>query len=333
MRPPWKHLLAALAVVAGLGLNACLAGASDPSAKLGPGAAQDKTPPARKPNADLTQLRQAGQQTADQLQQLTLERDRLQERERVYAAALTASDPRLAKLRDQLEAAQKAVADAEARKAKAEEELRAAETTLAEAESPHLRVFHLEHQDALEMESVLTMLFPGRAQFAGTGRGMSAGAMRGMAGGAAGPRGAAVAAPGGDAFGRFGGPGGFAARVLSPSRLRLAADQRTRCVIARGSEQDLATAADLIAMLDRDAGKPSPRLKDVRVFPLHHARAEDVIAMLQGLGIEARVAAVSSPRMLVAFGQEPALKEVGEVLDAVDVPTPAPKPGKVGGKH
>jgi type II secretory pathway component GspD/PulD (secretin) len=112
---------------------------------------------------------------------------------------------------------------------------------------------------------------------------------------------------------------------------RLAVDGRTNCLVVRGSEHDLQMASDLVAMLDLPEGKPMPRLKNIRAFKLKFADPEQVAMMLQALEINATIAPAPKATLLIVSGSEAAMKEVAEVIEAVDVQG-KPATGTPGGK-
>jgi type II secretory pathway component GspD/PulD (secretin) len=106
---------------------------------------------------------------------------------------------------------------------------------------------------------------------------------------------------------------------------RLSADPRTNCLIVRGTDQDLRTAADLIALLDVAADKPVLGIKNHRAFRLRYADANEVAQVVEQLGIGALIVPAPKAGMVIASGPESALKEIAEVIEAVDVQ------GKAGG--
>jgi type II secretory pathway component GspD/PulD (secretin) len=113
---------------------------------------------------------------------------------------------------------------------------------------------------------------------------------------------------------------------------RLAADPRTNCLIVRGTDQDLRTAADLIALLDVAADKPVSGIKNHRAFRLRYANANEVAQVVEQLGIGALIVPAPKAGMVIASGPESALKEIAEVIEAVDVQGKAagPKTGEPG---
>jgi hypothetical protein len=345
MRHPWKQSLAGLLLVAALGPNTGPGLAGDPPA--GPPANDPNrftdvtqkagatpTPPPEAPpagaagsseDAARTQL----QQTDDAIRVLTKAQADLNAR---LEALRKANDdqPRdteaaRRKLADQLRTLHERATQLEVEKAALEAKIHELEARTAET-AVRIKVFRLEHQDPEELRAVIEALLlnrPGPAGPAGAeGAGMAMGPMGGSGPGAhggmmrpqgmggSGMMGAGGVMRGQNPFG--GGP--------APS-WRLAADRRSRSLIARGTEQDLKTVADLVAALDVADGKPMPRLKNVRVFRLRYANAPEVVSILGALDLNGVAVGNVTPgqRLIVAYGPEPALKEVAEVIEAVDV--------------
>src|SRR5262245_18991264 len=103
---------------------------------------------------------------------------------------------------------------------------------------------------------------------------------------------------------------------------QVAVDKRTRSLVVRASEKNLQLAADLVAVLDLPKNKPLPEVKSLKVFPLKHADAEELMSTLQALGLEARMVALGEAKMLIVAGPEEAMKEVGDLVKDLDVPAP-----------
>src|SRR5262249_9218548 len=134
--------------------------------------------------------------------------------------------------------------------------------------APRTKIFRLVHRDPEEVQVELQSLMglpddgpPGEMP----GPGPSAGAGDSRPGGFRGMR---PSFPGGG----FGRPGS----TITIPGWRVAVDKRTRSLIVRGSEKELQVAADLIAVLDAPAGKPMPKLKNVRSFKPKHASVEEL---------------------------------------------------------
>ena len=181
------------------------------------------------------------------------------------------------------------------------------------------KVFRLNHCDPTEIEQVLQgLLDPSDPPMS--------------AAGIMGPQVPAGAVPGPGGFAGVGGIGGLGALGIggfgggTPS-FQVSVDSRTRSLVVRASEKNLQLTADLIAVLDLPKNKPVPEVKSLRVFTLKHAEAEELMNTLQAAGVEARMVALGEAKMLVVAGTEEAMKEVGDLVKDLDVPTPPePKP-------
>jgi hypothetical protein len=186
-----------------------------------------------------------------------------------------------------------------------------------------IRVFRLSHREPEEIQQILAALLEVQPSW-GRGRGSS----RGMAAGGMMP-----GAPGGLAAGR-----GLASQSLSggmmgsavggsPSSWRLAVDPRTRSIIVRGTERDLETVADVVALLDLPPGKPLPKVKNLHAYRLRHANAEELTQVLQTLDLAVRIVPMPQANLLIMAGSEEAMKEIASVIEELDVERkPAAKP-------
>jgi type II secretory pathway component GspD/PulD (secretin) len=110
-------------------------------------------------------------------------------------------------------------------------------------------------------------------------------------------------------------------------------DERTRSLVMRGTEKDVQTAAELVALAELPREKPLPALKHLKAFRLKHADAAQTAELLTELGVEARVVALVPTNVVVASGPEAAMKEVAEVLQALDVEVKEPPPPKNGAQE
>lgn len=161
-------------------------------------------------------------------------------------------------------------------------------------------------------------------------------------GGAAAPGGAigfgGGNAPPGGAFG-FGGvpPGGAIGCFLGDGGVnaapvwRATAQARTQSVIVRGSDRHIRVAADLVAVLDRPAGAPLPKLQVVKAFTLKHATAEELAEVFAALSFDDVKLATLDARLLAVVAPDDAAGSVAELVKELDVPgrgDPDPKPKK-----
>jgi len=105
-------------------------------------------------------------------------------------------------------------------------------------------------------------------------------------------------------------------RVLAWS---MAASPCTHSLIIRGTDRDLQIAADLVAVLDLEKDKPVPKVESLRAFNLRHARAKDIADVLRNLNLNAAFAFPPKSNLVIVIGSEAEMKEIGEVIDALDV--------------
>jgi Bacterial type II/III secretion system short domain len=142
---------------------------------------------------------------------------------------------------------------------------------------------------------------------------------------------------GGQALGMAGGPAPSAVQGAIAGATRLVADTPSGALLARGPERDLKVVADVVTVLNTAPGKRLPKVKNVHAFQLKHANPEDVATAVELLGIEARIAPLRMPggdtapdeqrRFLFALGTEEQMREIGEVIQGMDV---EPKEGVAG---
>jgi beta-lactamase regulating signal transducer with metallopeptidase domain len=338
MKSAWKRSLAAVMFVALLGSADPAPGDDQPAgsdAKSG-GRAEKKTEKRLEERARDLRAQQAGvaaelDAVIERLATLDLDLSQVKdgdaEKIRQALRELAAKAKELEKTKARLEKQLKALQDEKARDEKM-------------ASATRIKVFRLKHRDPNEISAVLTELLPqpqpgqvgmmGAAGMVGAGPGMMGG-MMGMMGGKAGMMpggggGGMMGASGGFAGGKGfagGGPGmgigGAAGFPRTAANWRLAVDARTNSLIVRGTEEDLRTIADIIAALDLPEGKSTAKLKNFRTFRLKHANAQEVAGIVQELDVKVTVAALEQGNLLAASGSESALKEVADLIEALDV--------------
>jgi hypothetical protein len=138
-------------------------------------------------------------------------------------------------------------------------------------------------------------------------------------GGAPAPTGGTLgfgAAPPGGGIGCFFGNGG-----VNPTPVwRATAQARTRAVIVRGSDRHLNVAADLVALLDRPANAPLPKLLVVKAFPLKHATAEELAEVITALSFDNVKLATPDERLLTLVAPDDVVRSVAELVKELDVP-------------
>jgi type II secretory pathway component GspD/PulD (secretin) len=123
----------------------------------------------------------------------------------------------------------------------------------------------------------------------------------------------------------MGGSGGIGGVLGQGQSWRLAMEGKTRSLIVRGSEKNLQTAADLVAVLDLPKDKPIPRVKSLRAFRLRHAEASALAEELKKLEMNVRIVGDAESNTLVVAGPEAEMKEIADVIEQLDVENKAPK--------
>lgn len=101
---------------------------------------------------------------------------------------------------------------------------------------------------------------------------------------------------------------------------RATAQERTRAVIVRGSDRHLSVAADLVALLDRPANAPLPKLQVVKAFALKHATADELAEVINALSFDDAKLATPDERVLALIAPDDVVKSVTELVKELDVP-------------
>jgi hypothetical protein len=205
-------------------------------------------------------------------------------------------------------------------------------------ELPQIKVFRLRHMDPQVLariggklflaEGVISGLPPGvippkPADPAAPGVGFAGGGFAGggFAGGgfAGGGFAGGGFAGGGFPGAGFGGGLGFMGGGVPLPGVRFAPDKRTRTLLVRGSPEDIQAVSNLVALLDLKTGQARPKIPGMAVFDLRNSTPEAVTEVVGKLGIEAQVAVVPNTRTFVVVGDEPMIRQVRQVVDALDV--------------
>ena len=150
----------------------------------------------------------------------------------------------------------------------------------------------------------------------------------GLPGGApgAGAPGGALGFQGGAGLGGFQGALGGAGMMgmvgvlpLAPPPLLVALDKRTGSVIVRGPEKEIEIAADLFKVLDNAPDKPLPEVKSLRALPLKHVLPSNIASLAGELDMGVALLALDDAKLLVAVGPPEAMRQVVELVSALDV--------------
>jgi hypothetical protein len=187
----------------------------------------------------------------------------------------------------------------------------------------HLKVFRLTRADPEATRALLNTLLeeppvPERAPDVVVAVPLGGGAMPGGVGGpvAGAPGGFGALGFGGGALGMLGALGGPV--ELGPTH-RLAVDDRSGSLLARGTDRDLQLTAELVAVLETPSDKPLPKLTRLRAYRLRHAQAADLVEAFNSLDLDARIVAEPNSNLLFAAGPEERLKEIDEAIKTLDV--------------
>jgi beta-lactamase regulating signal transducer with metallopeptidase domain len=203
------------------------------------------------------------------------------------------------------------------------------EIIFAEQPTPRIKVFRLKHRDPDELRQILEGHFDSPAGKPDASSAGPAGPEGRLGPGGGGEGRGIPLGPGGATAPRFpqygpgglsGGPGGGGS-MESPRLVNgsVAVDKRTHSLIIRGTDRDLQIAADLVAVLDLEKDKPVPKVESLRAFNLRHARAKDIADVLRNLNLNAAFAFPPKSNLVIVIGSEAEMKEIGEVIDALDV--------------
>ena len=116
----------------------------------------------------------------------------------------------------------------------------------------------------------------------------------------------------------FGGMIGGGTLPPDSNAARLALDKRTGSVIIRGPEKEVQIATDLVKLLDNPPGKPLPEVKSLRAFPLKHTKPSNIASLANEVDIGVALLPLDEAKLLVAVGPPEALREVVELVSALD---------------
>ncbi len=124
---------------------------------------------------------------------------------------------------------------------------------------------------------------------------------------------------GGNPLGNLGCGFGAMANPTTPT-WRATGDDRTGSVVVRGSEHHLKVAADLVAILDRKANSPLPKLQVLNAFALKHAEAGAISNTIDALVFDQVRMSILGDNMLVVLAPDETTKAIADLVKELDVP-------------
>jgi type II secretory pathway component GspD/PulD (secretin) len=108
----------------------------------------------------------------------------------------------------------------------------------------------------------------------------------------------------------------------------LAAHPRTHTLFVRASQTALDTVTELIGLLEGDSDKDTESLKNLRLVRLRHASSQEVLQILQQLGLQGTVLALPQSNLIVVLKSGTDTQEIEEVIRDVDRPSSSDKSGR-----
>ena len=84
-------------------------------------------------------------------------------------------------------------------------------------------------------------------------------------------------------------------------------------MIVRGSDRHLNVAADLVAILDRPADAPLPKLQVIKAFALKHATAEELAEVINALSFDDVKLATPDEHLLALIAPDDVVRSVARV--------------------
>jgi type II secretory pathway component GspD/PulD (secretin) len=169
------------------------------------------------------------------------------------------------------------------------------------ASPTHIKIFRLQHRNANDMREIVLLFTPAQS-------------------GSEVPLGGAPGSGQAAGLTQAGGIGVTGPVATNENQLRIVADPRSNSLIVRASDDALANVEKLVKTFDVPAGT-IPVLEDQNngVFTVRNADPEHITQLLQDLGVDAKLA--PNTNTLSVQGSEATLKEVGELIEALDVKT------------
>jgi hypothetical protein len=98
----------------------------------------------------------------------------------------------------------------------------------------------------------------------------------------------------------------------------IAVNERTKTLFVRGTEKQLEIVESLVKVLDTPAGQELPSANGFNVVRLRHARVDEVLQVLAGLGLQQHVIPLTKVNALILPQLERLANDVRLVIENVD---------------
>lgn len=99
---------------------------------------------------------------------------------------------------------------------------------------------------------------------------------------------------------------------------QVAVNQRTKTLFVRGTDKQLEMVENLIKILDTAPGKEPPSGNGLNIVRLRHAKVEEVLQVLAGLGMQQQVIPLPKMNALILPQSERQANDVHLVIENVD---------------
>jgi hypothetical protein len=107
---------------------------------------------------------------------------------------------------------------------------------------------------------------------------------------------------------------------------RVVVNPRSHALFVRGTDKELELVEDLIKVLDIEPGQEIPSSSGYTIVRLKHAKIDDVLQVLNGLGLQGQVIPLTRMNALILPKAERQANDVRMVIENVDIEgKPKPK--------
>ncbi len=96
-------------------------------------------------------------------------------------------------------------------------------------------------------------------------------------------------------------------------------DERTRTLVVRAPEAEIEKIAGFVEVLDSEPGKTPPTNNALHIVRLKHAKTDEALQALSGLHLNAQIVALPKSNILIVPAASPNVKEIDDVIEALDV--------------